>query len=978
MIPCINQAAARGILTQAEARDITNLYNQYLQQTGSPSTARHLVLGDLQAEITERKRIAFLAEERRISLLAEIEGFRDAAGQADLALAFRLLHDRMGHEGVFESSKTDDWAGISAEALEKSILAETISRIHEAENEFRPGLISGDKARTSKLVAAVSPNARRMQARMREVVKAMRGENTTDARAQDLAKILMDESERLRLEFNRLGGNIGKLENRGPPQSHDQKALIEFGEEAWIELLMGDGSVGAGLLDRDRMVHPLTGNRLTDDQLREALSVSYRRIVTDGFVDREVTGAPTGRGALWTQHADHRFLHFKSAEAWLEYAENLGNPDPFAAQMAEFQMMARDIAHMKKFGPNPNVMRTYLKNHITKQAAQIRFAEAAFRRNLAQIGTLRSQLTPAATAASSLAAQLQTLHQELGRMYDNGLRNRSRAQGVRQQIIALEAQLAPYAQSQTLGIDDIARLMELRQLSEEMRDRPTFAHVDRPEEYAVSSLKFTDFVWEMLRGSTGVPLVVRVPLMPTWSYRKGWGIWKPDIGSGFDTTRNIITASSLHSAVLSAVSDPGFASVRRAFVGMSMAQANPITIIRQTLAGISMGEGSNRRYVARSAVISDSVIRAWTAQARYNGAIDLRKFSGYIAERVIALQGLSAWTTGGKVAGSLELMGFFADHVDRAWGDLPVAVSDTLRRAGFDADSWDTIRAVPLDQPQPGATFLRPNEIAQTNEALGLRYAAMIMNEVRYMVPESTPTARATMMGGTTPGSVGGVLARSFSQFKSFGFTVVMLHLGQIAASMQAGQRVTAASYAATLLITGTLLGAFAMALKDMNAGRDPKSMLDDETFFDLNFWGAAMLQAGGLGIYGDFLFANLNRFGGSLPGTVAGPIWGRLDNIKNLTFGNLQQVMRGEDTKFGKELANFLRMNTPNIVFTKLATDRLVMDQIQIMMDPEAYRGFNRAMKSRRREYGQEYWWKLGETGPDRAPDPTSAFTFR
>jgi hypothetical protein len=234
------------------------------------------------------------------------------------------------------------------------------------------------------------------------------------------------------------------------------------------------------------------------------------------------------------------------------------------------------------------------------------------------------------------------------------------------------------------------------------------------------------------------------------------------------------------------------------------------------------------------------------------------------------------------------------------------------------------------------------------------------------------------MLGGTRAGTAGGVLARSFSQFKSFGFTVVMLHLGQLGALMQQGRGIKAASYAASLLIYGSLLGAVAMSLKDINAGRDPRKVLDDETLVELNFWGAAMLQAGGLGIYGDFLFSNLNRFGGSLPGTVAGPIWGRLDNLKNLTFGNLVQVINGDDTRFGKELSVFIRQNMPNVVWTSLAWERIVMDQMQRLMDPDAQASFRRQAQSRRREFNQSFWWEPGQTAPSRAPDVWRVFATR
>lgn len=973
MKACIQSGYEQGQLTEREATDLAKAYDNFLKDTGSPAAARSLLLDLLNAEIEQRKRIAFLADERRKTLIEEIEGFRDNRGQADLPFAFRLLHERIGHEGLFQGAADDGrLIGISAEDHRQAIIAEIYRDIEEATHELGPGWLAGDKRRTSKVAATLSPKAARTQARMREVVKAMRGEATDDAKAKELAKILMDTAEKLRLRFNRAGGMIGKLEGWGGPQHHNPEALLNAkyngltGREAWVEYMMQDG-----MLDRDRMLHPLTEKPYTDTQMRETLAYIWEKIVTDGYSDREITGAPVGRGAIWKQHADHRVLHFKSADAWMRYARDFANPDPFAAMMAHFETMARDIAHMEKFGPNPQVMRQYMKNLILSRAHTFKPVERIVAEQAARMKALVSQMSqpdPEYTATVDRIGEIHTTLASIRRKHTPQLGgrpsqwNKARIAALDKELLDLELKLSPYLNGQKdMGINDVGIVKEIQSLSEAMRDPIVYANTDNPIEYAQSSVKFTDFVWEMMRGSSTAPLVVRVPM--------GFG-WKPDIGRGFDTVRNVITASSLHSAVLSAVSDPVFGSLRRAFIGMSQAKANPIRVLGMTLKAAA--SETDKRYAARSAVVADSVIRGFQESSRMVGAIDMRRFSGYVAERVIALQGLSVWTRGGKVAFGLEFMGWMADNAGKVWKDLPSELRDTLQRSGFTDKTWDQIRAAKLDEPKPGATFLRPNEIAEVSADLAHRYTSMILRETRYAVPEVTHTAKAMMLGGTTPGSVGGVLARSFSQFKSFGFTVAMLHLGQVMTELHGGRKVSAVQYAGLMLIYGSLMGALAMGLKDINAGRDPRKMFDDDSpiFLDPNFWAAAMLQAGGLGIYGDFFFSQLNRFGGSLPGTVAGPIWGRLDNIKNLTIGNLAELAQGKETKFGKELTTFLRQNTPAVVMTKLMMERMVFDQMQMMLDKDARAAFRRQLRSRKREYGQDFWWQPGSTAPSRAPD--------
>jgi hypothetical protein len=73
-------------------------------------------------------------------------------------------------------------------------------------------------------------------------------------------------------------------------------------------------------------------------------------------------------------------------------------------------------------------------------------------------------------------------------------------------------------------------------------------------------------------------------------------------------------------------------------------------------------------------------------------------------------------------------------------------------------------------------------------------------------------------------------------------------------------------------LILATTLGGFAsLQAKQIAKGRTPRP-LDEDGHVD-KVWLAAMLQGGGLGIYGDFLFGEANRNGlGFSVGSMAGP----------------------------------------------------------------------------------------------------------
>ena len=77
-------------------------------------------------------------------------------------------------------------------------------------------------------------------------------------------------------------------------------------------------------------------------------------------------------------------------------------------------------------------------------------------------------------------------------------------------------------------------------------------------------------------------------------------------------------------------------------------------------------------------------------------------------------------------------------------------------------------------------------------------------------------------------------------------------------------------------------------------------------------FSGAAMLQGGGLAIYGDFLFSDVNRYDRGMAETMAGPVVSAMNDARKLTIGNAIEFVQGEETKAGKEAIYFARRYTP------------------------------------------------------------------
>jgi hypothetical protein len=468
-----------------------------------------------------------------------------------------------------------------------------------------------------------------------------------------------------------------------------------------------------------------------------------------------------------------------------------------------------------------------------------------------------------------------------------------------------------------------------------------FATVN-PDDYARDLVKLSDDMWNIYRGATDAAVNQRMA----------------DV---FGTMRNLNVATKLGGAALSAVTDIGFQQMARSFAGLPV-----IKTYSDIVTSFATG---NKRDAVRAGLILDTAINMMHTEARWAGGMQGPLWSRYLADRVIATSGLAAWTQSGRHAWGLSFMGQLASDAEKAFDQLPAAMQRTFGRYGLTAQDWDLLRAVARDKD---LDILGARDVFETMQAAGdqtrlaERYLEMILQEGEYAVPQGTLQAKARAYGGLRRGVLMDEIWRSAAQFKMFGISVVLLQGQRIANEMAAKGTLKGAGYAAALLITTTLYGAMAMQLKDISKGKDPRPMDNPD------FWGGALLQGGGLGIFGDFLAAEQNRFGGGLAETLAGPTASVVSSLIALGMPNVAEWIRGEETNMGRELVRVLGQNTPggSNWYLRLAYERMVLDELQKMTDPDAYAAFRRRIRKQRKDFGNDFWWAPGEREPSGTPD--------
>lgn len=415
----------------------------------------------------------------------------------------------------------------------------------------------------------------------------------------------------------------------------------------------------------------------------------------------------------------------------------------------------------------------------------------------------------------------------------------------------------------------------------------------------------------------------------------------------FSSVRAFQTATKLGSAYLSAGTDFGFQASRRAFNGLPQ-----VSVMRDYLKLMRPGSIEDQKLAVRRGLIAEEWGGRTAAQNRYMMEELTGEIPRRLAEGVLRLSLLSRHTQTMRWAYGMEVLATYTEQAGKSFDNLEPALRGALQRYGIGAGGWDKLRTAPMETDR-GVEWLTPANSGDND--LASKFMEMILEETDLAVPTADLSTRATLSAGTERGTWVGEGLRSALLFKSFGVSVVINQVREILAmsGVQAGK------YAGGLVLGTTLLGGLALQLKALASGKDPRPMNDEK------FWGAAMLQGGGFGIFGDFLSSSTNRFGGGFAQTLAGPL---VDDAQGL-------VNIGKAKKPGRAAVRELKGFIPgsSLWYGRLAFDRMVADQIQEAIDPE-YRKSWRRMAKAADEQGTQFWWEPGEALPDRAPDLTNA----
>lgn len=668
--------------------------------------------------------------------------------------------------------------------------------------------------------------------------------------AQKLARIFAKHAEVSRIDANRLGANIGKLDDWGGPHAHDAAKLLRVTADEWVNRI-------AARLDMKR-----TFPDLTPDEARKVLLSSYDTITTgkSAKLTAQRKGDFQGPRNLARSLSKDRVFHFKSADDWLAYQAEFGNGNIWTGMLSHQRKMAAVAAQMQMLGPNPE------------------------------------------TVMGSLLDQMQI----------------------------------------------------------EIRNDPNISQAKKADLIRSLSIEGNSQIRQAMSEASGVT-----------SHANPDGITYARVFSGYRATQSM---AKLGGAVISSISDAVtqaanmkyqgrslFATYHDEFVGMIKAVARQTKADEKEIAYL-LGEGMDGLLdnIHSSAFAEDSMPGAMSAA--------MTKFFRW--------SGLTGWTDNIRAVGARMMAAHMGKMTANAWDALPEQFRFVLGQHGITDQHWALIRQAGFDGPN-GNRYVTPDRIGQLPDEMfapfikgqqtsgkiarakldvELALRRFYSDEINFGVIETDARSRRFTYRGTQPGTFTGELLRLVFQFKGWPVAYSQRVLGRAIW----GQR-NASTQAAHIghLLAGTLIaGYIAFTAKDYLKGYDRRKFVNPDGSVSVKTIMAAFTQGGGAGIYGDFLFGNVNRFGGGILETVAGPGIGTaadfFDNVAGTRDHILKKYVEGREDK-GNVAAwlNFTLSNTPfaNLAYVRPAADFLFLNAIRDAVSP----GFlERQRKSRARDYSQ------------------------
>jgi hypothetical protein len=457
-------------------------------------------------------------------------------------------------------------------------------------------------------------------------------------------------------------------------------------------------------------------------------------------------------------------------------------------------------------------------------------------------------------------------------------------------------------------------------------------------------------------------------------------------------SRAFINTTKLGGAVISAAADIGIYGSEMKFQGRSFLGG-----MGEAMSGLARLKNTKQKQrIARSSgLMADGVI--YDVSGRFQVGDNLTKGWTQIQRTFFKYNLLSWWTNTLKENAMLGMANYYASQKNLNFKQLNKPLQDFFSLYNIDSNKWDIIRKSAMTKADDGMEFinissldqivdgkpvvsdadikkitglddLTAQEMQMEREKFKYSISGMLLDRSIYAVIEPDARVKGFMTQGSQTGTVPGEAIRFVGQFKSFPVAVAMKVLGREIGFIKRGKKLGGfstesgrADYGrgargmASIMLTTAFMGYISMTAKDLLRGKEPRDPNKKATIM------AALLQGGGLGIYGDVLFKE-HRDANAVIGGLAGP-----GLTTAVDIGLAFKYAAGLDgSKTAKKAHQIISQNVPflNLFYAKAAFDYMIGFQIMETMNPGALKRIEKRMK---KEYNQEYQENFLFTKPSR-----------
>ncbi len=240
-----------------------------------------------------------------------------------------------------------------------------------------------------------------------KIIRERFGDNTGDPLAKKISDKMGEVFEGMRERFNRSGGDIGKLDDWGLPQAHSLEKIVKAGKQAWVDQ-------AERLIDTSKYVHE-DGTYYSQQEIRELLEYSFDTLSSNGANKTEIGRQSFGGNSKVTsRHSESRVLHFKDADAWLEYQADFGGLPFVDLVNAHIDGLSKDIALVEKLGSSPkNAMRILMdaaKKKDWEKGVDAATTEKTLKRAQVMFDEFTGQNTPQSEVLANLGLAYRSMN----------------------------------------------------------------------------------------------------------------------------------------------------------------------------------------------------------------------------------------------------------------------------------------------------------------------------------------------------------------------------------------------------------------------------------------------------------------------------------------------------------------------------------------------------------------------------------------